>query len=148
MDVLVKQVRRAQRRLILQQFLGLGVWCWFVALLLATLAIGVGKIWPLNVEGSMWAAGWIGGSILAGTLAALIGTFWRRSSRLDSALEIDRRFGLKERVSSSLALRREELESAAGRALVLDAVGRVSRINVTERFRLHLGRKALLPLAP
>ena len=36
MDVLVKQVRRAQRRLMLQRFLGLAVWCWFGALLIAT----------------------------------------------------------------------------------------------------------------
>ncbi len=47
MDHLHKQVRRARRRLILQSFIGRLTWCWFAALLVAVVAIGVGKIWPL-----------------------------------------------------------------------------------------------------
>jgi len=148
MEVLVKQVRRAQRLLLLQQFLGVLVWFWFCALLVASLAIGFSKVWPTGVDAMVWAACWIGGSIGVSTLAAIVYTFLRRKSRFDSAVEIDRRFGLKERVSSTLSLRPEELESPAGQALVSDAIGRVSRIDVSERFGLQIGRKALLPLAP
>ena len=50
------------------------------------------------------------------------------------------RFGLKERVSSTLALSPEERESAAGQALVADAVRRVEQIEVSERFGVTFSR--------
>lgn len=48
MQALQKQIRRARRRLILQSFTGKLAWCWFVTLLVAAVAIGAGKFWPMD----------------------------------------------------------------------------------------------------
>ena len=84
-------------------------------------------------------------------LAALTAVGWmllRGRSELDAAMEIDRRFGLKERVASSLSLPPEALASPAGQALVRDAERAIRRIEIGERFRVHMGRRTWLPLAP
>jgi hypothetical protein len=146
MDSLRKQVRRAQRRILFQRFLGVLCWSWFVTLLAATLGIGAGKLWPEQLAGiADWH--WLAGGLGAGLLFALIWTFARRQPAIDAAIEVDRRFGLKERVSSALALSSEELETAVGRALVADAQHRVDKLYIPERFQLQLGRTSLLPLA-
>jgi RNA polymerase-interacting CarD/CdnL/TRCF family regulator len=51
-------------------------------------------------------------------------------------------------VASSLSLTDAELHSAAGQALVKDAIRAASRIDVGERFRVRLSRRAWLPLVP
>ena len=56
-----------------------------------------------------------------GFLFALTWTLIRHRSPIDAAIEIDRRFDLRERVASSLSLRPEEQSSEAGRAVVNDA---------------------------
>jgi hypothetical protein len=149
MEEIKKQVSRARRRLILQQFGGIAAWSLFVCLLIAAFALAVPKIWPIpTLDYQAWMWGWIGGSIGVAFLAAMVITWIVRRSALDAAMEIDRRFGLKERVASSLSLHPEELESEAGHALVEDAVRRVSRIDVPERFGFSFNWRALLPLAP
>lgn len=148
MDTLRKQVRRAQRRLMLQQFLIALTWSLFGTLLIAAIAVAVPKIWALPVRGDLWALGWIGGALGAGCLIAAAWTYWTRHDSLDAALEIDRRFELKERVSSALALDDDEAGTEAGRALLRDAARRVDRLDVDERFAIRLNRQALLPLAP
>ncbi|MEX2113451.1 MAG: hypothetical protein WD845_09710 [Pirellulales bacterium] len=147
MDHLHKQVRRARRRLILQSFVGRLIWCWFASLLLAVVAIGAGKIWPLT-DAMTWAAGCVGAALAVGTLAAVVWTWLSDHESLEAAVEIDRRFGLKERVSSTLALSPGELDSDAGRALANDAAHRLQNVDVAERFAVRLDRRALLPLAP
>jgi hypothetical protein len=147
METLRRQVRRAHRRLLLQSFTGKLAWCWFVALLLATLAIAAGKFWPLADE-QAWILGSLATALVAGLLAAVAWTWLRKQDSLAAAAEIDRRFGLKERVSSSLALAPEQLQSEAGRALVEDAAARLDRVDVAEQFGLRFDRRALLPLAP
>jgi hypothetical protein len=74
---------------------------------------------------------------------------WRRTRNdLDAALEIDRRFGLKERVSSSFALADYQIDSPAARALFDDAVERTRRLDIRERFRIAASRWSLLPFIP
>ncbi len=63
-------------------------------------------------------------------------------------MEIDRRFALKERVSSALAMPPDDLQSEAGQAVSADALRRVKRIDVAEKFAVIPPRKLLLPLAP
>jgi hypothetical protein len=149
MEEIKKQVSRARRRLILQQFGRIAAWSLFVCLLIAAVALAVPKIWPLSgLDYQAWMWGWIGGSVGVALLSALIITWIVRRSALEAAMEIDRRFGLKERVASSLSLHPEELDSEAGHALIEDAVRRVSRIDVQERFGFSFNWRALLPLAP
>ena len=150
MNQLKRQVARAQRRLNIQFFMGTFVWTLFGGLLLAAMAIAVRKLWLLGPQFSdtAWTAGWL----TAGTTIALLGagimTWLRRRDGLDAAIEIDKRFGLKERISSTLALSNEELHSDAGQALVEDAVHRIERIEVGDEFRMRTSWHSLLPLIP
>jgi hypothetical protein len=148
MDKLHKQVRIAQRRLILQQFVGRLTWCLCVAFAAAAIAIAIGKFFVLPVDSTTWYAAWLGGAFSTGILAAAIWTYLRRSSTLEAAIELDRRFRLKERVSSMLALDDGERETEAGQALVRDAVRRVEALEVKEQFGVAIGRRAWAPLVP
>ena len=148
MEILEQQVRRAQRRLVLEQLVGTLAWCWFAALLVAAIAIGLGKIWTFGVDPQIWIQAWLLGAVVAGALVACGWTFIGRRSRLDAAIEIDRRFGLKERVSSALALSEEQRQSDLGVALIDDAIKRIDRVHVPEKFAFQLPRRILLPAFP
>lgn len=148
MNELREQVARARRRLVLEQFLARCVGCLFVALVVAAVAIAVPRIFSLSGLSERWDAIWFSGAAIVGFLAAAIWTVAARRTALDAAMEIDRRFDLRERVASSLALTDEDLETEAGQALVKDAARAASRIEVGEKFRVGLGRRAWLPLVP
>jgi len=144
MEEVHKQVRLAQRRLTMQRFVSVLGWCWFAALLIAFAIILVDKYRPLRVQAWIWLAA----AVALGLLAAIVWSMHKRGRLLDAALEIDRRFALKERVSSTLAMPPEDVQSEAGQALTADALRRVKRINVAEKFTVVPPRKLLLPLAP
>ena len=148
MDTLHKQIARARKRLVLQQFLGVLAWSWFATLLAAAIAIFVQKQWLTEFDGWRWAGIWAGGAAALGLLFALAWTFVFRLPELDAAIELDRRFGLKERVSSSLALAPEDLETPAGRALLDDTIRRVGRLDVDSKFPLVFKRRTWLPALP
>lgn len=148
MDKLHKQVQRARRRLILEQFLARLVWCMFAAFAVAALAIAVPKVFVVSALPAHWSATWLAGAAGAGLIAAVVWTWLVRRDELDAAVEIDLRYNLKERIASSLSLAPEDLESDAGRALVKDAVRRIERIEVAEKFRVGLDRSGWLPLVP
>lgn len=144
MDVLRRQVRRALRRLVLEQFLRALAWCWTATLLVAAVGIAAGKFRPLGMSPTAWVAG----ALAFGLMCAIGWTWARRRRALDAAIEIDRRFGLKERVSSSWSLDEATRETPLGRALVADAVARVERLRVGEQFRVSVGRVSFMPLLP
>ncbi len=148
MEELRSQVGRARRRLALHQFLATVVWWLFGALLVAVLGIAASKIWVMSVDKTVWLWSWFGGAAFAGVAGAAIWTYIVRRSHLDAAIEIDRRFGFKERVSSTLSLAPEERTSEAGQALVQDATRRVSRVEISERFPVQTNWKMLLPFVP
>ncbi len=145
MDDLKRQVRSAQQRLILQQLLSAVLWSLFVALIVVAVGVAIRKIWPLPVDGHVWTWSWLGGGLASGLLAAAAYTIIRRRGSLDAAVEIDRRFGLKERVSSCLSLDEQQLESPAGRALLNDALRRAGQVDVAREFPIAAGRWAWLP---
>jgi len=144
MDKLRLQVRRVRRRLAWQRYLQALPWCLFGTLLAVAAIIAVDKYRPLGLQTWVWPVA----GLLAGAAIAGIWTWLKGPNDLDAAIQIDRRFGLSERVSSTLALGPEELETPAGQALVRDAAGVVERIEVGQRFGLSLSRWSLLPLAP
>jgi hypothetical protein len=148
MDQIRKQVSRARRRLWVELFLNRLIRCWFVTLLVAAAAIAMPKLVAVENLPAQWTAAWLGGAIGGGLLAALLWTWLRGRSELDAAMEIDRRFELKERIASSLSLPPEAVETPAGRALLNDALRAISRLEIDQRFRIHLGRSAWLPLGP
>jgi hypothetical protein len=148
MEEIKRQVGRAQRRLVLEQFLKVFGWSLFASLLIAVVGLAIPRIWALNIQQQIWDWSWIGGGLGAGMVMAWIWTWVIRRSKLDAAIEIDRRFGLKERVSSTLALSPDELSSDVGKALMTDAIRRVERIDVREQFSVSPTWRTLLPLAP
>ena len=148
MEEIKRQVGRAQRRLVLQQFFTVCGWSLFASLLIAAIGLAIPRLWVLNVNAQAWDWSWIGGGLAAGLLLAAVWTYIIRRTRLDAAIEIDRRFGLKERVSSTLALSSDELTTEIGQALMSDAVRRVERIDVREQFQVAPSWRLLLPLAP
>ena len=142
MNDLNKQVKRARHRLLMQQFLSIALWSLAAFLAVAGIGIVIPKIWPIGVDGNVWESSWIAGSLTVGVIVALVTTYVQRKNSLNAAIEIDRRFGLKERVSSSLALDESARDSEAGRALVDDAVRRVQQVDVKEEFKISPGKWA------
>ncbi|MFO0915518.1 MAG: hypothetical protein U0795_21320 [Pirellulales bacterium] len=148
MDEIRKHVRQARWRLNLQRFGWQLVWGLAACFGLALLAIGARKIWALGgIDPVVWNWSWLGGAACAGFLTAGLMSWMRRRGELEAALEIDRRFQLKERVSSSLMLSDAERSTDFGQALLSDTLRRVERLEVPTEFRLQADRWTLLPLA-
>lgn len=144
MDEILGLSRRAQRRLAAQRFLDALGWCWLAGAVAALVVIGIDKRWPLGVPVWCWGvSAFVGGLLAAAGWAVL-----RRPGRLAAAIEIDRRFALKERVSSAIALPAEQRDGALGQALIEDARRRAERVDLPSRFPLVPRRSILLPLLP
>jgi hypothetical protein len=144
MDNLMKEIRQVQRRLAFQRFLGILGWCWLVSLAAAA-AVGVtARFRPLEIVDWHWPAG----CLAVGLIVAVGWVFATGIPSLQAALEIDRRCGLKERVSSAVALKPAERESEVGQALIADADNRLRRAAVLEHFPVRPPRLLLLPLLP
>jgi len=148
MNELEQQVARARRRLVTEQFLTRAVWCLFAALVVAAVAIAVPRVVALENLPDIWDLAWLVAAVGFGLLAATAWTMFSHRTSLDAAIEIDRRFDLRERVASSLSLTEAELASEAGQALVKDALRAARRIDVDDMFRLRLSDRAWLPLVP
>ena len=80
------------------------------ALLAALSLIVVGRYHPLGVGDYSWECGGRRVGAPVGGLA-----FLTRRSAIDAAIEIDRRFGLKERVSSAVAMSEARPRARSGR---------------------------------
>jgi hypothetical protein len=148
MEEIRRQVAAARRRLVMQQFLGILPWALLIALVIAVIGLAVPKFWIIYVDSNTWIASWLGGAVAAGLFFAIGWTMAVRRQAMDAAIELDRRFGLKERVSSVLSLQSDELETEAGRALLNDASRRVESLEVREKFGISINARALLPLLP
>jgi len=127
---------------------GILPWALLVALVIALIGVAIPKLWPINVDSNTWLWSWLGGAAGTGFLFTLVCTYLVRRGAMEAAIEIDRRFGLKERVSSALSLDPEEIDTEAGQALVSDAVRRVEALEVNEKFGVSLNWRVLLPIAP
>ncbi len=148
MNRITDQVRRAQRRLNLHRFAQSLVLSLFVALTIAAIGVAMPKIRPLEVSAAAWTWSWLTGAFVVGVVAACVLTYVNRTTPLEAAIEIDRRYDLKERISSTLALSPEDRETEVGKALVADAARRAERVDVAEKFRFTRQWWNLLPIAP
>ncbi len=146
MDQILAQVKLARRRLWLELFVNRLFRCWFVAVVVAMVSIAVPKLVAIKTLPENWTLLSLGVCLTVGLGVAAVWTWLRGRSELDAAVEIDVRFGLKERVSSSLSLTPAIAETPAGQALLADAVRSVRNLDVRERFSIGLERRVLLPL--
>jgi len=144
MDLIRKQVRHAQWRLGVQRFVQALGWCWGATLGLAAVLVGVDKWWPLGIEAWELAVA----AVLAGVMLASAWAWLRGRGPLDAAIEIDRRYRLKERISSALALEEPQRHTPLGQALLADAQRQAARIDLAEQFAIRPPRHLLLALVP
>ena len=153
MEEINKKIVAARRRLVFNQFLKITAWAVFFGLIVIAIGIAAPKIRYLPFLASadsarFWNAGWIiGGAILTIFIAAGL-TIANRKSLADVAVEVDQRFKLKSRLSSTIAMAPQERESAAGVALAEDAQHQAEVIDVGEQFPIQRRWSMALPLIP
>jgi uncharacterized coiled-coil DUF342 family protein len=142
-SVLQRQVGRVSRRLFFQLLLDSLIWCWVGALALSAVWFLV-QLYALRapIDGSSWAVA--GGLVGAGALLAVVLAFVRAPSRLAAALSLDEKFGLKERVTTSLTLAPDMEQTSAGQALLADVSERVTGLQVGSRFPVRVRWSAVL----
>jgi DNA-binding ferritin-like protein len=150
MKEIQKQVARARRRMTGQIALRYFAASLLVLASIAVVALTIPKLWYFNLDPRQWYIAWlssVGGLTLLSTLFL---TFRNRPMPLVAAVEVDRRFQLKERLSSALQLSEHDRRSPAGQALAMDAVARAERIDVRDHFPVKPNRTlwwSLLPVA-
>lgn len=153
MNQINRQVNRARKRILTGSFFRILTWAAFGSLLVAVVGIAIPKVWhfeflSLQSQNNAWVYSWVlGGAGCAVALACCL-TWLNRKSPLDAAVELDNRFGLKERLSSAMALAPDAAQSEAGRALIADAEYRAESLDVRDQFRYHPSWRSLLPLVP
>jgi len=150
---ILKKVAQARRRIVIGYFFNVLTWSAFSCLLLAAIGLAVPKIWYLSFLQSEsdyqnWVYSWIAGGALLGVLIPLIVTWRKTASQLSAAIEVDRRFGLKERLSSALMLEDGIAKTSVGQALLNDAADQADIIDVRDEFRYQPTARAFLPIIP
>lgn len=148
MDHIRKQSKTARRRLTVERFLRFLPWTMGVAALVAVVGLVMPKIVALQVDNTVWFASWLGGGAALGLLVNFWMTFVGRPTLPDAAVEIDRRFALRERLSSALVLTPEDRETELGKALADDANRRAEGLDVRDQFSFGFNRRLLLPILP
>jgi hypothetical protein len=148
MDTVRKQARLARRRLTSQRFLAVLPWSLVALLCIALIGLVLPVFVPLSVDKPVWYASWLGGAVGLGLVVSLISTLLSRPTVGDAAVEIDKRFGLRERLSSALMLSDEDRQAELGQALTADAEKRAAQIDVRDKFRWGVHRGMLLPVLP
>jgi hypothetical protein len=146
MGELEKPVARVFRRLRGQRFLAALVWSWAVGLAIVAGVIAGEKLLNRFLPTPEWVPFAVAGGLgvmVAGLIAVLSGP-----SRMEAAIAIDRVFHLNERLSSALTLPEDLRETPAGRALVADAIRKVTDLDVSAEFGLRVPRRAWVMLIP
>ncbi len=148
MDSIRKQANIARRRLITQRFLSYLPWTLSLALAVALVGLLLPKLTFLNVESAVWTTCWLAGSALVAIITNICWTFIGRPTLVAAAAEIDRRFGLRERISSTLLLAPEDRETELGQALAADANRRAEQLDIRDQFTWGFNRRLLVPVLP
>lgn len=147
MNRIETQVRNARRRLILGSFGRALCVAMFAALIVSTIACAIPGIRAIETDVQTWNLSWIIGSIAVGLVGSLIYAFVTAPSSERVALEVDKRFGLSERLSSSLSMSKADRESEFGLAVVSDADRRADKIKIAEKFGFQPSKLGWLPIA-
>ncbi|MEM8666305.1 MAG: hypothetical protein AAGG48_02230 [Planctomycetota bacterium] len=147
MNRIERKVHSARRRVILGRFGRALCITLFAGLVIATIAIALPALRPMNINFETWVYAWIGGTTVAALLAAATYVLVTAPSVESVAVEVDKRFGLRERLSSSMTLHEEERDSEFGLALMTDAEKRADQLAVADRFALRPTKLGLLPVS-
>src|SRR5438445_5820422 len=140
---LTQQLARVHRRLLIQSLVNSLIWFWAGAILLAAAWILVQRFALDQLQ--VWVTWVVAGGIVAlGTITALVVGAFRAPSRLAAALSLDSKFGLKERVTTSLTLPPELESTPAAQALLADVNQQISALDVGSRFPVKVSWTAAL----
>jgi hypothetical protein len=137
METIRRQLLRAWRRLWLQSVLNTLGWCLLVAFTVCFVGMLLPKVWYVPYTFASWGRAWLLGTLFLGIGATLIIAWFRRPSQRLAAVELDRRFALRERCSSALDLVAEDQETPIGKALVQDAQSKLVHLDVRDQFPLR-----------
>ncbi|MEM9587366.1 MAG: hypothetical protein AAGA03_08785 [Planctomycetota bacterium] len=141
------KVVSARRRIVLGHFGQTLCVTLFAALIISTIAIAIPAIRVMELDFGVWVQSWLIGSTVIAVLTAAIYAIATAPSISQVAAEVDHRFGLKERLSSSLSITPDDRDSAFGLALAADAEARASKVKIAERFGLRPSRLTWSPLS-
>lgn len=137
MDKIFNQVSKARRYLWLQKALAVLPGWLLISFSIAFVALLIPKLWYVPYTFESWGRN----GLLAATAVAIVGTLAHasalRPSLRSSAIELDRRFQLRERISSALELTPDAQQTPIGSALLQDAIRQVERIDVRDQFPLR-----------
>jgi hypothetical protein len=134
---LEQQLARARRRLFVQSLIENLVVAWLAVFIVAGFWYLV-QPWILTQapmagrETVLWVL------LGLGTLVGIVRTMLMRPSPVRAALEVDARFGLKERVVTGATLSAEDAASPAGQALLADANSRLQPLRMSDQFPVKL----------
>jgi len=147
MNRIESTVANARRRIILGRFGRALCFTLFAALIVATVAIAIPGLRVMEIDFRSWIYAWVGGCTIAAFLAAGLYAIVTAPAKESVAAEVDRRFGLRERLSSSMTLPEQERDSNFGIALLSDAEKRAGQLAVADRFTLKPTKLGWLPLS-
>src|SRR5262245_18390514 len=145
---LEKQVKRVRRRLFLQACVNRLIVAWTIGCVLMAAWV-LAKPYVFTVSAKPWLDWAAGSAIFAlATITSIVLAIRSTPSLVASALALDQRFKLRERVTTSLTLSEEEKYTPAGRALLADAQAKAANLRVGGQFPIRFGWKsALVPAA-
>jgi hypothetical protein len=134
MDNISQQIRIASRRLFVQSYLAtLPRWL-LVTFSLCFIGLLLPKIIVIDVNLELWNQIWLGTSAGIAILGNGLRTWLRHPSHEQVAMEVDKRFSLRERLSSALLLDEAQRSTPVGAALLEDAMAKANRIDVRDKF--------------
>ena len=121
------------------------VWSLGAAFLVTLVASLAPAFWVVETEFPVWVGRWLAASLAAAVLAASLFATLRAPSRDTVATEIDHRFGLRERISSAIAIRDDDRDSAFGESLLADAERHADRLAIPDQFPLRPAKAVWVP---
>ena len=134
MDNISQQIRIASRRLFVQNYLAtLPRWL-LVTFGLCFVGLLLPKITVIDVNLELWNQIWLATSAGIAILGNGLRTWLRHPSHEQVAMEVDKRFQLRERLSSALLMDEAQRSTPVGAALLEDAIAKANRIDVRDKF--------------
>jgi hypothetical protein len=147
MNQIESKVRAARRRIVFGLFGRTFSVALFAGLVIATIAIAIPSLYVIEIDYQFWAQSWIFGSMVVALIVAAVYTLMKAPTTDSVAAEVDHRFGLRERISSSLQMSRSDQGTDFGLALQQDASLRAQQLSIAEQFELRPKKIGWLPLA-
>lgn len=146
-------VTQVCRRLFLQDFVTRFPFYLLGCLVLAVVAVVVPKLvywepWSRVATTETWLPAWGSGAVVFAVLLSLLSCWRTKASRLRAAEELDQRFGLQQRVSSSLASSADSADPIFYQALLQDTQQKIEHLQVRDEFPIQSRWSLALPLIP